>query len=132
MSFSDPLGGLDLQALIDTFPHYVMLIDEDHRILMTNHAVLRQLGKVSEEVVGRSCPQVVHGRAEFGACPLREALATGDDAVACIRDDESGHCVSTGVYPTGYTTDEGKRIFLHVTHPVDDVAYERETRRTSS
>lgn len=115
------VDSLDVQSVLDAFPFYVMLIDEDHRVLMTNKAVVGALGRDPRRIVGGYCPTVVHGLAgPFPGCPLERAV-TGDGDVECdLHDPDAGTTVLSGVYPTGRRTRDGRRVYLHTTRDVTE------------
>jgi len=50
-----PPPDLDLQMLLDVMPFYVMLIDAEHKILLANKALRRDLGLDPEKIVGGYC-----------------------------------------------------------------------------
>lgn len=117
----DPLGGLDMQALIDSFPYYVLIIDEDHHILMANHAVRRDLKVLPEDIIGGYCPSIVHGLDDpYPGCPLERAVAEDEDIETTFYDEERGARVRSSVYFTGFKTPQGKRIYLHTSVVLGD------------
>ncbi len=122
------LPDIDLEQLIDAVPFYVMLVDEEHHILMVNEAIEDQLGVDPEEIVGGYCPQVVHGLdkgEEYPGCPLPQAVQTDEPVTKETHDPLLGWFLS-GIYPTGYETEDGKRIFLHV---IRDINKRKEAER---
>lgn len=74
-----------LQAIIDSIPDGVRVIDSDFTIVKANHAYCRQVGKTMGEVVGDKCHRSSHGRAE--PCPF--TLTTCPVAVLAGRTDGS-------------------------------------------
>jgi PAS domain-containing protein len=59
------------QNYINIIPHFVMVVDEDHTILLANDIVLKVMGKKSEDVRGCYCPKLIHGLdSPFPGCPL--------------------------------------------------------------
>jgi PAS domain S-box-containing protein len=104
----------DVQMLLDVIPFYVMLIDSEHRILLTNKALRSDLGLDPEKMIGGYCPKVVHGLDEpYPGCPLEAALEQGRSIERDFFNSETGRWVRSGVYPTGRNTKEGKEIFVH-------------------
>lgn len=104
----------DIQTLLDIIPFYVMLVDEEHKILLTNKALQSELGLDPEKVIGGYCPKVVHEMDEpYPGCPLEEALERGNGAEREFLNSETGRWVSSAVYPTGKKTQDGQRIFIH-------------------
>jgi PAS domain S-box-containing protein len=104
----------DIQTLLDVIPFYVMLVDEEHKILLTNKALRSELGLDPERLIGGYCPKVVHGMDEpYPGCPLEESLERGNSAEREFFIPETGRWVSSAVYPTGKKTQHGQRIFIH-------------------
>ena len=58
------IAKIDLQILFDAIPFYVMLVDGNHKILMANEAVRKDLGIDPEQIIGEYCPKVIHGMDE--------------------------------------------------------------------
>lgn len=113
------IDGFDAQALIDSLPFYVLLIDEDHVIWMANQALRRSLQVNPEEAIGHYCPGVIHDcSGPFDGCPLEDAIANGCDVEKEVHDPNTGALVLSCIYDTGYKTPEGKRLFLHTTRPM--------------
>ena len=116
--------GLGISEILDSLPFYVMLIDEQHRILLANKAVSAQLGKDPESIVGGYCPSVIHGlNRPWNACPLEESVLSGRIVEKEAYDQGSGLWFRSSIYPTGRTTPEGKKIFFHM---VADVTSRKE------
>ncbi|MBI5531332.1 MAG: PAS domain S-box protein [Deltaproteobacteria bacterium] len=102
------------QRLIDALPFLVLVIDDRHRILASNRAMLRVFGP-EKLCPGAYCPKVVHGLEQpFPGCPLEEAAQTGE---AVDREFEgppaSGRWWRTEVYPIGPAARGQHRLFLH-------------------
>ena len=67
-----------IQKIIYIFPFFVIVIDEDHNILLANDKVLNATGKNIEDIKGCYCPKAIHGIDEpFPGCPLEEAIEKG-------------------------------------------------------
>ncbi len=110
----ETLGTIDLQALIDAIPFYVMLVDEKHEILMSNRAIKKDLGLNPQQIIGFYCPKVVHGLDEpYPGCPLEEALEKGHDVEREFFNPETESWVSSAIYSTGRKTPGGREIFIH-------------------
>ena len=115
------LIGFDDTNILDSLPFYVLLIDEDHRILFANKAVQQHLGLNQQQIVGEYCPKLVHGLdGPFPGCPLGEAVRHGRAAEREILDPASGLWLHSAVYPTGQRTPEGRAIFLHLGRDITD------------
>jgi PAS domain S-box-containing protein len=105
---------LDVQMLLDVIPFYVILVDEEHKILLTNKALRSDLGFDPEKIIGGYCPKVVHGIEEpYPGCPLEEALERGQSVEREFFNPETGRWVSSAIYPTGKKTRGGRNIFAH-------------------
>lgn len=104
----------DVQSLLDVIPFYVMLVDEEHKILLTNKALRSDLGLDPEKLVGGYCPKVVHGMDKpYPGCPLEEALEKRGSVEREFFNSDTGRWASSAIYTTGKRTEEGRRIFVH-------------------
>ena len=82
--------GAFLQSLLDGSPDAMLLIGEDHRIVMANAAYARLIGRRVEDIVGQPCYRASRGRSEpcpatLVHCPLVECRRTGA-AVRAVMD----------------------------------------------
>ena len=114
--------GPQLQAVLDSFPFYVMLVDSEHTILLANEAVQNALDVDPTAIIGGYCPTVVHGTAgPYPGCPLEQANEHGGRQVECeMCGAEAGSILVSGIYPTAFETSEGNRVFLHTTRDVSE------------
>ncbi len=74
--------GAFLQSLLDGAPDAMLLIGEDHRIVMANAAYGRLIGRPINHIVGQPCYRISRGRSEpcpstLVHCPLAECRQTG-------------------------------------------------------
>jgi len=116
-----PLPDLDLQMLLDVMPFYVMLVDSEHKILLANKALRRDLGLDPEKIIGGYCPKMVHGTEDpYPGCPLEQALKEGRSVQKEFFNPEKGQWVSSAIYPTGKNTKEGKEIFVHFVSDISE------------
>jgi len=123
---------LEIPDILDAFPFYVMLVDENHYILQANSAVRAQLGVAPEDIIGKYCPTVIHGRDKpIDACPLEEAAKTNQAVEQEIFDAVSGRWVRSAIYPTRGLTADGGRIFFHMISDITDRKQADEQLRTS-
>lgn len=86
-----------LQAVIDAIPDGVRVIGRDYRIMMANQAYIRQVGLPAENIIGRPCHSMSHGRTTpcpdtLIRCPLAE-LGPGLPAMTCRQT----HCSKENV-----------------------------------
>jgi PAS domain S-box-containing protein len=120
------------QDILDALPFYVLLVDADHNILEANSAVHTQLGVEREDIIGKYCPQVIHGlKGPFPGCPLEEAAQKNRAVERELFDSRSGRWVRSAVYPTKALTQGGKGIFLHMVTDVTERKQAEERLRTS-
>ena len=119
---------LEVSDLLDSFPDYAMLIDEDHFIVQANKAVMDKLGVNPETVIGRYCPKIIHGSVgPWHACPLEEAVATNTIVETEALDPTTGRWMRSVVYPIK-ETENGKRLFFHMVTDVTHTRKEKELR----
>ena len=116
-----PNVGLSILGIIDALPFYVLLVDEDHRIVLANRAVQLKLGKESNDIIGEYCPKVIHGLNEpWYACPLEEAIEKDKAVEREALDHESGRWINSAIYPIRGFTRNGRRIFFHMVVDITD------------
>lgn len=111
-----------LGPIFDSLPFYVMLLDKNHRILFANKATVEHLGFLPSEIVGKYCPEVVHGIKEgfFPGCPLEESVVYKRAAVKEFFDEKSRKWLKSAVYPTGAFLAEDEEIYVHVTEDISE------------
>lgn len=110
---------IDAQAVIDAFPYYVFLLDEDHKMYAANAAMLAFLKSNIADLHGQCCHTLVHGtEAPVCDCPLEKSKETGTYVEQQIDDPTLGWIV-TAVYPMDAFTEDGKRLYVHVVRPMD-------------
>jgi PAS domain S-box-containing protein len=110
---------LEAKELFDAFPFYVMLIDENHHILMANEAVKKDLGVSPAEIIGEYCPKVIHGlNKPYPGCPLEEAIKKGRAVEKELFLSELERWVKSVVYPTKFSTQKGGRVFIHTIYNI--------------
>ena len=110
----------DLKGVLDALPFYVMLIDEDHKIIFANTEVQRKFGRDETEIAGTFCPKSIHGTDKpILECPLEESIATGKHATREIYDSEHDMWLSSDVYPTEMKTVQGRKIYFHM---IEDIS----------
>jgi len=104
-------------SITDALPFYVLLVDEDHRIVAWNRAMQSEFASIVP--AGAYCPEIVHGLSHpFEGCPLETAVHDGGVVEKELYDQASGHWVSSAVYPTQLLTDKQRRIYLHFTRDI--------------
>jgi len=117
----DTRAEFELQMLLDALPFYVMLVDAEHKILLANNAIRDDLGLVPEQIIGEYCPKAVHGLEEpYAGCPLEESLKNGHSVEREFFDPDSNRWVSSVIYPTKRSTQDGQEIFIHFINDISD------------
>lgn len=112
---------LEISDILDALPFYVMVVDEEHHILQANRAVQDELGLKPEAVIGKYCPEVIHGVKEpWYACPLEEALKKGQPIEREAIDQKTGRWIRSAVYPIERLTQDGRKVFFHMVSDITD------------
>lgn len=123
---------LQISDILDALPFYVMLVDEDHHILQANRATHDALGVSPQAIVGKYCPEVIHGVKEpWYACPLEEALETEQIVEREAIDRATGHWIRSSIYPIARKTPDGRRLFFHMVSDVTDRKQAEELAETA-
>lgn len=100
--------------VLDTFPFYILLVDSNHNIQFANKAALSDLGLDPQNIIGKYCPQLVHGLSQpFPGCPLEEAVMLGHSVERELFDEKSARWFNSAAYFTKLRTQDGKVVFLH-------------------
>ena len=84
-----------LQALMNSVPDALLVIDEEFRILKANDAYCRMSGYSLDEVIGNHCHSCSHGREQpcpptMQACPVVE-LAVEKRELKCLQTFTTSH-----------------------------------------
>lgn len=112
-------GGAILLKLLDSLPYYVMLVDEDHDILLVNKALREEYGMEPTEVIGGYCPEVIHGASgPIPKCPLEESARMENPQPASSIFSEGGRWLKSAVYPVNDLDHKGKNVFFHTIHDI--------------
>jgi len=117
-----------VQKIINIFHFFIVVIDEDHNILLANDSVLNAIGKNIEDIKGCYCPKVIHGTDEpFPGCPLEEAIEKSHYIEKDLLDPFYEKWVSSAIYPMNCKTHDGKNIFFHIANDITDRKKAEET-----
>ncbi len=109
-------GQLTVQTLLESIPHLAMILDENHRVIMGNQAFF-EIGEAGIDDCPVQCSSTVHGDAGIPeSCPLVESLATGGPCERIVNDEKLGP-LFVSVFPLDITTEDGRRLFLHLARP---------------
>jgi PAS domain S-box-containing protein len=66
------------QEIFEAIGHATIVMDTGHTILGANRAAVRAVGKPAEEILGKKCYEIFHGRQQPPeGCPLEKLLASG-------------------------------------------------------
>ena len=107
------------EQILDALPFYVILVDTDHTIQFANSAVRRTAGLTLQEMQGRSCPQVIHGRKHYPGCPVEQAIRNGPTEQEHFAV-EHGRWLLTCAYPTGAKSSAGLDLYFHTVRDITD------------
>jgi len=123
---------IDVQGLLDALPFFVMLVDDKHRILAVNSAIVTHYGCKQEQLIGRHCPEIVHGTSKSpSGCPLEEAIMTGTSVEKELFDEKIQGWFSSAICPTKYRTPDGSRIYVHIVSDITRRRLAEEAQRTA-
>ena len=127
--------GAFLQSLLDGAPDAMLLIGDDHRIVLANAAYARLVGRPLADIVGQSCHRVSRGRAEPCAstlvdCPL-VALRRGGHAERTVMDfcRADGQRVDVEIDAAPVRSADGRWQAIEVIRPLQErVRFSQEQR----
>ncbi|MDD4179492.1 MAG: PAS domain-containing protein [Candidatus Margulisbacteria bacterium] len=126
MDENNEIVGLSVKGLIDALPFYVILVDEDHTILMANEQLAKELKLPVGKIIGSYCPKLVHGMdSPFPGCPLEEAKAAGHYIGRELYDARYDRWFNSVIYPTAFKTKKGKKVYFHTTF---DITVDKKTK----
>ncbi len=81
----------DWERTFDTVPDLIAILDNKHRIVRANKAMVQQLGVTPQQAIGQSCYTCVHGTSippEF--CPHSQTLEDGKEHLAEVHEPRLG------------------------------------------
>ena len=88
------------ELTFDAVPDPVLVIGEDCRIQKANRATSRVFGLPFEQIIGRPCYEVVHGRSDpLPTCPHQSLLRTGQDSPGDIEEPRLGKIFQSTTSP---------------------------------
>lgn len=119
--------GQKFLKVLNTFPFYVILVDEDHHILLANEAVISELEVEPEEVIGSYCPKLIHGvDRPIPDCPVEEASEKQKSVERECFNPKSGQWFKSVAYPIENINSNGKTIFLHM---IQDISAQKQVQK---
>jgi PAS domain S-box-containing protein len=75
------------ERTFNAVPDLIAIIDKSHRIVRVNRAMAAVLGMEPEDLVGRSCPQIMHGSSKPPRfCPHSRLLDDGQEHTAEVHE----------------------------------------------
>ena len=88
------------ERTFDAVPDLIMILDTEHRVVRVNRALAERLGHASQDLIGRSCYEVVHGvSAPPTFCPHSRLLCDGEECATEVHDERMGGTFLVSVSP---------------------------------
>ena len=116
------------QNIIDILPYFVMVVDEDHEIIIINDNVKKALEHEKGPIIGSYCPRLIHGTDEpFPGCPLEESIVQGGAVTKELYDPFYGKWITSAIYPLLYKSKNDKRLYLHIVYDISELKKAEET-----
>lgn len=114
--------GRGLLQILDALPFYVLLVDKNHRILLANKATRDTLGMDAHKLVGKYCPQAVHGleHGSYPGCPLEQAVISKKAVELEHYDEETSRWLKIAVYPTEAWSVDGQGVYFHMIQDITE------------
>jgi PAS domain S-box-containing protein len=108
------------EATFDSMSEGVSIHDPDYTVVNVNSALCRLLGSSKEDVVGKKCYKLFHGKdAPPSGCPLERSVNTGKDEHVEIFEPLLGRWLSVSVSPV--RDDNGKiKKLIHVINDITE------------
>jgi len=90
----------DLERTFDAVPDLILILDTQHRVVRANKAMADKFGCKAEDLVGRSCYEVVHGTVGPPlVCPHTQLMADGAEHCTEVNDCRLGGQYLVSVSP---------------------------------
>jgi len=111
-----------LNSLLDAFPFYAFVLDENHRIIFANSKLLNDLNVVEEQVRGSYCHNIIHKTVlPVDECPLEETITSGGPVERKFFDKNLNKWILSTIFPIMRKTEDGKKLFLHLIQDVTHI-----------
>ena len=107
-----------LGEIINCFPYYVTIIDEERRIHYANEAICNAVNIDMKEIIGQYCNQVIHGlNKPPKECPLFQSIITDKPQVNEYYSEDRDSWYALEMYPLHIELN-GKKMFLHMAQDI--------------
>jgi len=107
------------EKTFDAVWDWVSIIDQNHKIIRSNKAVENFIQLRPDQVIGKSCYQIVHGMdCPILDCPLKRSVQTRQRENMEIQLD-NGRWVLISVDPFKHDTSD--RLFVHIVRDITDI-----------
>lgn len=104
-----------LQDIFDSFPFYMMLIDKNHHVLLTNEAVQSTLGIDPNKIIGMHYKKAVHGLNElYPGSSLEESIEKDHYIEKEFFNPDLKQWASSAIYPTRLLTKDGIPVYINM------------------
>ncbi|MCJ7666425.1 MAG: HD-GYP domain-containing protein [Actinobacteria bacterium] len=124
---------LNIQNIIDAFPSYILIVDENHHIFAANKAVVKYLRLKTKNIIGKYCYKVVHNiNKPIKECPVEEAVASGRRIEREIFDDTHKKWFMSVAYPIKPKTNTSLKFFLHMIIDINEKETAQEELKKSN
>jgi PAS domain S-box-containing protein len=88
------------ERTFDAIPDLIAILDDKYRFVLVNKAMATRLGMISEEWIGLTCYNVVHGKDKPPSfCPNRRLLKDNLEHVKKVHEDALGGYFIVSVSP---------------------------------
>ena len=128
----------DWEQTFDAVPDLITIIDANHTIIRVNQAMAELCGVTQEELIGRTCYEVMHGTSHpYSDCPHARMMQDGLGHSICIEEQRWGRVFDVTVSPLCDTLDQ-VRACVHVARDItarkraeeEKAAYEAQFQQT--
>jgi PAS domain S-box-containing protein len=85
------LARAELKKIFESISDMVYYTDKNHTIKRVNQAVVKRIGKLEDEIVGKKCYEIFHGRSEpWAKCPHAHSVQRKEPYVGEFEDPYLG------------------------------------------
>lgn len=88
------------ERTFDAVPDLIMILDTQHRVVRANRALAERLGQAPEDLIGRTCHELIHGaNAPVVSCPHSKLICNGEGCSTEVSDERRGGTFLVSVSP---------------------------------